>query len=199
MSELVPLWLKLAYTAFVAVMIPVYWVKAQAGPRNFLWFSDIALFGTTLALWLESALLASTMAVAVMLPEILWTISFLSGALFRKPIRGVGEYMFDGSEPWYMRALSLFHVHMLAVLLWLVWRLGYDSRALLAQTLLAWVVFPLTYVITEPKHNINRVFGPGSSPQRRMHPVAWLLLVMIVAPLVIYLPAHLLLQALFTP
>jgi hypothetical protein len=119
------------------------------------------------------------------------------GRAVRETDQGRGEYMFDGREHWYMRALSLFHVHMLAVLLWLVWRLGYDSRALLAQTLLAWVVFPLTYVITKPKHNINRVFGPGASPQRRMHPLAYLLLVMIVAPLVIYFPAHLLLQALF--
>lgn len=196
-GELVPLWLKLAYTAFVAVMVPVYWLRAAAGPRNFLWFSDIALFGTTVALWLESALLASTMAVAVLLPEAAWTISLLSGVLLRKPIRGVGDYMFDTREHWYMRLLSLFHVHMLIVLLWMIWRLGYDGRALMLQTLLAWIVFPLTYAVTEPRHNINRVFGPGATPQRRLHPIAYLAVLMLAAPVLLYLPAHFVLSALF--
>jgi len=36
-----PLWLKLAYTAFVAAIVPVY--VRQYGWRNFLWFSDVAV------------------------------------------------------------------------------------------------------------------------------------------------------------
>jgi hypothetical protein len=194
---MVPLWLKLIYTAFVAVMIPVYWTKAAAGPRNFLWFSDIALFGTVLALWLESPLLTSAMALAVLLPELLWTISWLSGLIFGRPITSVADYMFDPAEHWYMKALSLFHVHMLVVLVWLLWRLGYDDRALPAQVLLAWVVFPLSYVLTAPRDNINRVFGPGRFPQRRLHPIAYLALLMLFVPVVIYLPTHFLLRTLF--
>lgn len=34
----IPLWLKIAYTAFMAVLIPVYW--AHYGPTNFLYFCD---------------------------------------------------------------------------------------------------------------------------------------------------------------
>jgi hypothetical protein len=194
---MVPLGLKLLYTAFIAVMIPVYWTRSAAGPRNFLWFSDIALFGTVLALWLESALLASMMALAVLLPEILWTISWLSGLIFGRPITSVAGYMFDSAEHWYMKALSLFHVHMLVVLVWLLWRLGYDSRALPAQTLLALVVFPVTYVLTDPRHNINRVFGPGRFPQRRLHPIAYLALLMLFMPAIVYVPTHFLLRTLF--
>lgn len=37
-----PLWLKLADTAFMAVLVPVYWT--QYGPTNFLYFCDVALF-----------------------------------------------------------------------------------------------------------------------------------------------------------
>src|SRR5262249_40872039 len=43
---------------------------------NFLWFSDIALLVTMPALWLESPLLASMMAVAVTLPELAWNLDF---------------------------------------------------------------------------------------------------------------------------
>jgi hypothetical protein len=196
-GALIPLWLKVAYTAFVVVLVGVYWTKAAAGPRNFLWFSDIALFGTALALWLESALFASAMAVGVLLPETLWTISVLTGLITGRPIRGVGDYMFDPHEPWYMKALSLFHVHMLVTLIWIIATLGYDGRALLLQTVLAWIVFPLTYAVTEPRFNINRVFGPGPAPQRRLHPIAYLALQMAAVPVLIYLPTHLLLNALF--
>ena len=39
----IPLWLKVACTLFICILVPVYWI--QYGPGNFLWFSDIALFG----------------------------------------------------------------------------------------------------------------------------------------------------------
>ena len=42
----IPLWLKIAYTGFLAVMIPVYW--ANYGPTNFFYFCDMALLVTFL-------------------------------------------------------------------------------------------------------------------------------------------------------
>ena len=48
--------------------------------------------------------------------------------------------MFDPDKPRYLRALSLFHIVLPLTLLWLVARLGYDARALVAQTMLAWIV-----------------------------------------------------------
>lgn len=196
-SDLVPLWLKLAYAVFLAIMVPVYAWKAAAGVRNFLWFSDIALFGTVAVLWLENPLLASMMGVAVLLPELVWNLSLVSRLLFGRGVTGIADYMFDPREYWYMRALSLFHVHMPIVLVWLIWRLGYDSRALIAQTVLAWIVLPLTYALTEPRFNINRVFGPGSQPQRRVHPLIYLFLLMLIGPLVVYAPTHLILDGIF--
>ena len=195
--DLIPLWLTLAYTAFVLVLVPVYWRKAAAGPRNFLWFSDITLFGGVVALWLESSLVASTMAVMALLPEFTWNLSFFARLLTGRAPVGLADYMFDPREHWYMRTLSLFHIFMPIVLVWLVARLGYDDRALVAATVLALIVLPLSYVLTEPRHNINRVFGPGKKPQRRMHPLRYLLLLMAGFPLLSYVPTHFLLRALF--
>lgn len=194
-GELVPLWLKLGYAVFLAVLVPVYTRKAAAGAWNFLWFSDIALFGTAAALWLESPLLASMMGVAVLLPELVWNLSFVSRLLFARGMTGIADYMFDPREHWYMRALSLFHVHMPIVLLWLIWRLGYDDRALLAQTVVAWIIVPLTYALTKPQFNINRAFGPGTQPQRRLPPLLYLVLLLLIGPLIIYVPTHLMLRA----
>ena len=51
-----PQWIKLAYLAFVAVLIPIY--LSQYGPQNFLWFSDIALVATLVALRTGNRLIA---------------------------------------------------------------------------------------------------------------------------------------------
>ena len=190
-----PLWLKLAYTLMVAAIVPVYLV--HYGPANFLWFSDIALIVTGIALWHESRLLASMMAVGVLLPEALWNVSFFSRLLMRVRVTGLADYMFDPTIPRWIRALSLFHIPMPLVLLWMLNTLGYDPRALLAQTALAWVILPVTYAVTKPEENINWVFGPGGRPQRRLAPRVYLLLVLVVFPLIVYVPTHFLLRAVF--
>jgi hypothetical protein len=71
---MIPLWLKLAYTVFVAIIVPVY--AKNWGWGNFLWFSDIALLLMVPALWTESPLLVSMMAVGVLLPESFWNVSY---------------------------------------------------------------------------------------------------------------------------
>jgi hypothetical protein len=193
--ELIPLWLKIAYTVFVLITVSVYVLKYPLG--NFLWFSDIALFVAAIALWLESALLVSMMAVGTLLPELMWNVSFFGQLLSGRHVTGLTDYMFEAHRPLYVRALSLFHVILPALLLWLLARLGYDPRALAAQTVLAWVVLVLTYWLTEPKDNVNWVFGWGARPQRRLPPLVYLALLMAGFPLVIHLPTHLLLQRLF--
>ena len=192
--ELIPLWLKLSYTAFVVVTVAVYSVKYPLW--NFLWGSDIALIATVPALWLESSLLASMMFIGILLPEIVWNLAFFGRLLTGKRWVGLTDYMFDPTKPRYLRAISLFHVFLPPLLLWMVARLGYDSDALLGQTLLTWVLLPLTYRLADPKvENVNWVFGWTSKPQTRIPPLAYLGLLMIGSPLLIYLPTHLVLKA----
>jgi hypothetical protein len=195
-GDALPLWPKIAYTIFLAVIVPAYWVKN--GPANFLWFSDIALLVAGAALWLESSLLASAMALGVFLPEGLWNVSYFGRLLTGARISSLADYMFDGRKSRFMRGLSLLlHVGMPAALVWMLIRLGYDSRALLVQTALAWVVLPVTYAVTDPAKNINWVFGLGHPPRRRLSPRLYLLVLMIGFPLLVYLPTHFLLRAIF--
>jgi len=190
---MIPLWLKLAYTLMTVVVLLVYWRKY--GPANFLWFSDIALIGGLIALWRENSLVASTVTVGVLLPEALWNLSFFGRLVTGKRISGLTEYMFEPERPLWLRALSLFHVPLTPVLVWLVWRLGYDPRALPIMLLLCWSVMLACYFFTDPKLNINWTFGPGGEGVRtKMHPLAYLGLLMFgVFPLV-YIATHLLLD-----
>ena len=188
-GEPIALGIKIAYTLFLAVLVPVYW--AHYGPRNFLWFSDIALLGAGVAIWLESPLLASMMMLAVLLPECAWNLDFFGRLLTGHRMFGMSAYMFERERPRFLRALSLFHVPLPVSLVWLVHRLGYDRRAWLGQSLLALVVLPVTYWLTDPAENVNWVHGLGA-PQRRLPPWLYLALLIVAFALVLYLPPHLL-------
>ena len=190
----VPLWSKIAYTLFVCVLVPIYW--RFWGPGNFLWFSDVALLVTTVALWLENPLLASMMTLAIALPETAWNVDFFGRIATGRQMLGLSGYMFDSNTSRWLRALSLFHVVLPVVLLALVVRLGYDRRAWIAQTLFAALWLPLTFALTGPDDNVNWVYGPGRRPQTVMPRWLYLLLIAILFPLVIYLPVHLLLSRL---
>jgi hypothetical protein len=134
---------------------------------------------------------------AIGLPELGWNLDFFGRLLTGRHLLGLSDYMFDSRRPRGLRALSLFHVGLPALLLWLVMRLGYDRRALVAQSVVAWIVLPLTYWLTEPADNVNWVHGPGATPQTLLSPRVYLGLLMLAFPLVFYLPVHLLLDALF--
>ena len=196
-STVIPLWLKIVYTLFVCVLIPVYWRQADAGPRNFLWFSDIALFVSGVALWLESSFLASTMAVGVLLPELFWNLGFFVRLTTGRSITGLSEYMFESRRPLFSRLLSLFHIFLPPLLVWLVWRLGYDERALMAMTLLSLVVLPVTYAVTKPEHNINWVHSWEGKRPWGLSPRRYLALLMVAFPALVFLPTHFLLRAIF--
>jgi len=193
-DDQIHLGIKVGYTLFLLVLVPVYW--AHYGPRNFLWFSDIALLMTGAALWLECPLLASMMALAVLLPELAWNADFFGRLLTGHRLFGMSAYMFDAATPRYLRTLSLFHVPLPVGLVWLVQRLGYDRRAFVLQSLLALIVLPVTYRVTGPAENVNWVYGLGSQ-QRWMPPWMYLAVLTVSFWLVLYLPPHLVLRALF--
>lgn len=118
---------KIAYTAFVLLVVAIWW--RHYSWRNFLWFSDIAFIGAVPALWLQSSALASVLAVAVLVPEILWNVDFVARLALRRRITGLTDYMFEPERPRLLRGLSLFHVPLPLVLLWMVREYGYDARA----------------------------------------------------------------------
>ena len=193
----IPLWLKISHTLFVCVLFPIYW--KQYGPSNFLWFSDIALLITVPALWLESSLLTSMTALAVVLLDVAWNLDFFLRLITGKSVSGLSAYMFDSKISRIIRALSLFHIVFPILLLWMLSRLGYDRRALVAQTLLAWIILPASYLLTLRSENVNWVHGFGSESKRWLPPRQHVIVLMLLVPLLIYLPSHLLLRFIFGP
>ena len=186
-GRLVPVWLKLLATGWLLVWVPVYW--HAHGPANFLWFCDLANFVLTAALWLESPLLLSTQAVSVLLVQLLW-IADIGGRLLLgfHPIGGT-EYMFDATEPLALRLVSLFHLAVLALLVWGLRRLGYDRRALPLQCAVALAVLPLSWLFG-PERNLNWTWGPFGGVQSALPPLLYLALLPLGYLLLLYLPSH---------
>lgn len=189
---MIPLWFKLAYLAFVAVLVPVYLL--EHGWMNFLWLSNVALFGGLVAAWLESPRLASMMLVAVLLLETGWIVDFLGSLLLlgTTPF-GAVDYMYNPDIALHVRLLSLYHLLLPLVLLWLVWRLGYDRAAWKLWMPMGLFVLVLSFLLSSPERNVNWVWGPGGEPQQWMPPEAWLGVVLIFCGLVWWI-THLLVE-----
>jgi hypothetical protein len=195
----IPTWTKVAYSVFVAVLVPSYWVTYS--PWNFLYFCDVALLVTAVAIWIESPLLISMQAVAIMVPQMLWVVDFLCRLVTGVHITGVTKYMLDPNIPLFFRGLSLFHGWLPFALLWLLSRLSYDGRALGIQSVVGIVVILVSYIFapapppsaTNPTWavNINYVYGlDDNQAQTLMAPWLWLLGVMAVNLVGFYLPTH---------
>lgn len=197
-AQQIPLWLKIAFTAFVVVLVPYYW--KEYGPTNFLYYCDVALFLAVAAVWTERSIFASMAAVGITIPQLLWQVDFM-GQLVGFPITGMTNYMFDPEISVFARGLSFFHFWLPLLMIYVVWRLGYDRRAFLAWTVLAWGLMLICFFVLPPAgaelefanqpHNVNYVFGmDDAQPQKWMSQRAWLGMLLIGLPALVYFPTH---------
>lgn len=187
-SRRIPLWLKIGWTIWLIAWAPLYW--RQYGAQNFLFFCDIGNVLIGIGLWLESPLIFSWAACGLLVFQILYSIDLIGALLINRHLIGGTEYMFDAGLPLLVRVLSLFHVATPPLLLWAIWRLGYDPRGWKLQTVMMWVVIPINY-FWRPQYDVNFARGLFFHEQHAMPGCAYLLLYLTVVPLCIYFPTHL--------
>ena len=190
-SARVPLWLKVGWTIWLLIWAPIYW--RQYGAQNFLFFCDIGNVLIGIALWLESPLIFSWATCGLLVFQTIYTIDLI-GALFA-PHHSFGglDYMFDPRLPIVVRLLSLFHIVTPPLLLWAIWRLGYDSRGWKLQTLMMWIVVPINY-LWRPQDDVNWARGLLFHQQHAIPGWAYLLLYFTVVPIGVYFPTHIFLK-----
>jgi hypothetical protein len=181
---------------WMAVWFPAYW--HAWGGANFLHLCDLAVILTGIGLWTTNGLLLSSQALSSLLVGFAWALDALWKIIVKHHLIGGTEYLFDARVALWIRLLSLFHVVLPPLLLWVLCRTGYDRRAWGLQSGIALLAFVLSR-FTNPAANINfafrdpfwhRAWGPG--------PVHVALSVLFMA-LVVYLPTHLVLSRLYAP
>lgn len=183
-----PLWIKLAFTAWILAWAPSCVVLL--GAQNFFWLCNLASFLILAGLWLESRLLLSMQWLSVALIGLLWGtdlgIAWLTGF---HPFGGTA-YMLDPDFPTPAKLLSFYHLLLPLVAGFAVYRLGYARKALIWQTALTWAVIPLTFWLTDAERNINWVHAPFGMEQELLPPHLYLPVLALGWALLIYLPTH---------
>jgi hypothetical protein len=110
--------------------------------------------------------------------------------------------MFNHENSLFLRGLSLYHGLLPFLLVYLVWALGYDRRALPAWTFLTWAVLQVCFLFMPSPNpdpgltpvNINYVWGLSDyAAQNWVSPAEWLIGLMIGLPLLLFVPTHFLL------
>lgn len=191
-----PAWVRWAALLWLAFWLPVY--GRTWGAANFLHLCDVAVILTCIGLWFNSAFLISSQAVASLLTDAAWAIVAGSKPFLARPLVGGTESFFDPHYALWIRLISLYHLAMPLLLLWAMYRLGYDRRGWLLQSVIALPVFVASR-FTSPADNINFAFiDPFFHKQIGPAPVhiilSWLFMVFVA-----YLPTHVLLKRIFRP
>lgn len=115
------------------------------------------------------------------------------------------QNLFDEHRSLFLRGLSLFHGWLPFLLVYLVFRLGYDRRALMAWTTLAFILCLIAFFLLPPAGaqladpklplNVNLVFGSNDAhPQTWMPPRLYLVVWVLALFSLAYLPIHLVLK-----
>jgi len=109
------------------------------------------------------------------------------------------DYMFQSEHSLFLRLLSLYHAWMPFLLVYLVWKTGYDRRALPARTAVAWVLLLVCFFFMPPPTpnpgltpvNIDYVWGMGdTASQTLVPPYVWLAGLLLGLPIFVFAPTH---------
>jgi hypothetical protein len=189
----IPLWLKIGYTLWVIAWIILY--ARFVTWQHYLWLCHLGNVVIVIGLWTENGLLLSWQALSLLFADLVWTIDFLIGLTFGQTPLGSAWYMFapEADFPRLQKALALFHLFLPMLLIWCVWRFGYDRRALWLQVATCVIIFPISFLVSAPDDNINWVYGPFGNVQHTVSPPLYLLAAIPAYLLVLYGPSHLLL------
>jgi hypothetical protein len=198
----IPAGIKIGLCAFLTILIPFYWYAFGGG--NFLYFCDVVLFLAVWGIVTERSLPVSTAAVGGIIMQWMWTIDVI-GAAGGAPVINMTAYMLQPGQSRTLRALEMFHAWLPFLILYSIWKLGYDRRAFLCWTLLASSLLTISYLFYRAPGsppgsgfspvNLNFVHGPSLYQKQTWMPGwMWLALLYVGLPLVAYLPTHLVLS-----
>ncbi len=137
-------------------------IGLDMGWSTFLWLSNLTLMVAFVATWGQWRFLASLAAVGGLMAELAWSIDFVVTAVLRlmgSEASGFTEYVFRPELAVWLRVLGGFHLLLPPLLIWMIYRLGYDRRALRLAVPLGWLLLAVSWLFTAPERNINLVYS----------------------------------------
>lgn len=193
-AHVIPRWVRWASILWLIVWFPIYW--RAWGAANFLHLCDIAVILSCAGLFLENSLLLSSQAVSSLIINFIWTLDAAWRLILGRHLVGGTEYLFDAHFALGVRLLSLFHIALPLILLWALFRTGYDRRAFALQSAIAlgalaasrWAsaAANINYAFRDPF--FHRAWGPAP-----LH----LAITFLALAAVVYWPTHQALKRIF--
>lgn len=181
--------IRLLFWIFVLAWVIVYAIYYPIA--NFLWTCNIGLLLAALGLALDdNRFILSVCLILVALPDLLWTIDVTTAWLTGEHPLGGTAYMFDPKIPWLVRLFSLEHLLLTPILIALLWRQGYDRRALPVTIGLVFTLYYLTYWLADPETQVNWVWGLFGRQQTLMPKTLYPLFAASVFSIVFLVPTH---------
>jgi len=193
-QEGIPVWLR-----WIALVWLMFWVVVYArywGLANFMHLCDIAVVLSSLGLWSNNRLLISSQAVASLLADTAWGLDAGWRFFLGRHLVGGTEYLFDARFPLWVRLLSLYHLVMPLLLLWALYRVGYDRRGWALQSAITLPAL-VGARFTSPAANVNFVFRDPVFHRAWTPAPAYLAVLFLLMVFVAYFPAHALFKRLF--
>jgi len=190
----VPLPARLAFTAWMLAWVPV--IVATAGPQNFWWLCNVALFLMLWASWRPNRLLVSSQAGTVVLVGFVWALDLAVGLVLGGSPTGITAYMFNPDFPTIRRLASTYHLWFPVYMLWLCRRLGYDERGPWLQSVIGTLAILGGWWFGDPARNLNYTRAPFGIEQTLLPQALYLPLLCVGTVLLVYWPGHLLVRAL---
>ncbi len=176
------------YSLWMLFWVPV--ILWSYGPQNFLWLCNVAKFIVLLGLWTGNRLLLSAQAGTLLLVGVFWTPDFLLGLASGGALANFTAYMFNPELSLLARITSLYHIVLPVVLLWVLWRLGYDGRGPWLQSGIAAILLPASWLLADPDRNINWLTEPLGIEQVWLSEPMFVAVMMICYPLLLFWPGH---------
>ena len=191
-----PLALKWVFWIFVLAWAIVY--ASYYPVANFLWTCNagliLAAFGVAFN---NNRFILSVCLILVALPDLVWTIDVTVALLTGEHLLGGTAYMFDFKIPKLVRLFSLELLLLTPILVALLWRQGYDYRALPVAVGLVLVLYYLTYLFADPATQVNWVWGLFGRQQSTIPQAVYPLVAALGLSTIFLVPSHWLAQWFF--
>ena len=190
----VPLAARLAFTAWMLVWVPI--ILVEAGPQNFWWLCNVALFLVLWASWRPNRLMVSSQAGTVVLVGVVWTLDLAIGIALGDSPTGITAYMFDPDFPPIRRFASSYHLWFPVYVVWLCLRLGYDRRGPWLQGVIGTLAILGGAWFGAPERNLNYSHAPFGIEQTLLPDPLYLVVLCLATALLVYWPGHLVVRRL---
>jgi hypothetical protein len=161
--------------------------------EQLLWFCDISLLLTGIALITRSRVIITAQFVGCFAYHLLWNMDFLIYLVSGHFLLGATNYMFYSDTSIAQKCLSLIaHTAIVPCTLYGIFIIGTSRKAWLFQWLQTLIIFCLTIIFTQPEQNINWMFGTrfgGITPSKTGSFIYYALMTLI-PPFLLYLPLN---------